>query len=252
MWQCWSECLRKAMTQMPVQSPLHQVVRVAPAVVAMILLACGGKSSSPSPDVGAPGLAAAADPGDAGLPTKPLDGGTGTKDDSGLGTKDDSGVGTKDDGGLGTKDDSGLGTEDAGPGAEGAGPGTEDAGNPASPDAGGNSACFACAEDKCGILTNACLGSPACVEESQCNLACLGGTSGGTPGEMPGGGPFGFRGLECFESCAKDALASQHLLAAVTCAYTLCPRECLPCAGGGGGPQSGVCTGVVGRAGSHF
>ncbi len=113
------------------------------------------------------------------------------------------------------------------------------------PDAGGVDPCFACAEDRCGTLTSACLGSPACVEESQCNLTCLGNSVG-----VAGEGAWGFRGLECFESCAKDAQASQHMLAAVTCAFTLCPKECLPPSGGGGGGLGGFCGGLSCRAGS--
>jgi hypothetical protein len=222
---------------MPSRYPLRRVLCVAPALVAVILVACGGRGSL---DPGVEALAPAIDESDAGLPTKPLDAGLGTKDDSGLGTKDDSGLGTKDDSGVGTKDDSGLGTEDAGTGtddagptndsgpgtndsgADDSGPGTNDSGTSDSgpgtndsgtsgTDAGGTDACFACAEQKCGKQTNACISSPACVKEGECDLACLG---------------HGLNPL-CFESCTKNRVANQELLSAVSCAFTFCPKECL-------------------------
>jgi hypothetical protein len=257
---------------MPAHYPLRHVLCVGPALVAVLLVACGRTPLEPDVE--------ALDVSDSGgLPTKPLDAGQGTKgdDDSGLGTKDDAGVGIKDSG-LGTKDDSGLGTEDsgsgtedsgpvtedAGPGTEDSGPGTEDAspgpqdagpgsqdsgsGTPdsgpgtvdsgrggedsgtGSPDAGsGIVACFACAEQQCGTRVNACVGSPACVAEGECDLGCLTGS---------GKGAIGVLNPRCFQSCTKDLLANQELLSAVSCAFSACPKECVsaldPFLGGAG------------------
>jgi hypothetical protein len=231
---------------MPSRYPLRTVLSLTPALVAVVLVACGGRGDLDSSIEVAP----AVEESDAGLGTKPLDSGVGTKDDSGLGAKD-SGLGTKDSG-LGTGDDSGFemdtgtttedagtGTEDAGTGTEDSGTGTEDsgttedagtgtndsgtgtidsgtgthdAGMPA-PDAGGTDVCFACAEQKCAKQTNACLGSPACVEEGECDLACL--QSG-----------HGVNAL-CLESCTKNRVANQELLSAISCAFTLCPKQCV-------------------------
>jgi hypothetical protein len=248
---------------MPTHYPLRQVLSVAPALVAVILVACGRSPLDASVDlVDTPDAASAGDDS-GGLPTKPTDdGGLETKD-AGLGTKD-AGLGTKDSG-LGTEDaetedaetqdaaaqdaetpdtgpgmtgdagsppldagtgsDSGMGTTDGGPGTVDSGTGTTDGGpvsedsgtseggtqDAGAPDAGGVLGCFACAEERCGKQVNACLGSSACVEEGTCDLACL-------------GAPFN---PLCFGSCAKNQRANQELLSAVSCAFTLCPQQCL-------------------------
>ncbi len=191
------------------QSPIHRAPGAVSALVGVILLACGCSSSAgpQSQAVGPADEALAADSG--GLPTK---------DDGGVDTKDDSGLGTKDDGGLGTKDDAGLGTNDAGTGTPDAGAGTADAGMPGLPDAGGGiSECFACAEQRgCMVQVNACVHSPACVEEGSCDLMCL-----------ESAGPFGAVNSHCVQSCSTDWHATQDLLAAVTCGFRVCPLECL-------------------------
>jgi hypothetical protein len=149
---------------------------------------------------------------DGGLPTKGDDAGVGTKDDSGLGTKDDSGLGTKDDSGLGTNDDGGTGMtgEDSGTTTEDSGSGTVDAGMPG----GGMGACFACAEQRgCKLQVNACVASPACAEEGTCDQACF--------------GSFGVVNPHCIQSCTTNLRATEDLLAAVTCGFRVCPRECL-------------------------
>ncbi len=206
-------------------------------MLALILAACASTS---------PGAQVEADDTDGGLPTKPLDGGLETKDsglgtkDSGLGTKD-SGLGTKDSG-LGTKDsglgidEAGAGTDDGGPATEDSGMETEDSGTGTSdsgtragdsgtgttdagmspPDAGAIGECFACAEQRCGNLTTACVSSPACFQEGECDLACL-----ASPG------PFHFLVPLCFRLCTRDVRANQELIAAATCAFSLCPKECI-------------------------
>jgi len=221
--------------------PWRSVLCAAPALVALILVACG--RSPLDSDVEALDTADAGTGVDdsGGLPTKPVDAGLGTKD-AGLGTKDaglgikDAGLGTADaepgdDGGSGTEDAavggdaSGPGTDASGPGTEDGGPGTEDAGMPGSPDAGGVLGCFACAEERCAPLVNACFSSPACVEEGACDLACLDSPpSHGLPG-------FGGPTPRCFASCSKDVKAGQELLVAVSCAFAACPKECLGAAG---------------------
>jgi hypothetical protein len=260
----------KGKIPMPVHYPLRHLLCVGPAVVAVLLVACGRSPLDAN-------VVALDVPDSGGLPTKPVDdSGLGTKgDDSGLGTKDDdSGLGAKDagegikDSGLGTNDDSGLGAEDsgpvpgdagpapqdagpapqdagpgdAGPGTPDAGPGTPDSGTGAAdagsgedsgtgtPDAGGGIfACFSCAEQRCGKRVNSCVGSPACVAEGECDLACLTGS---------GKGAFGGLNAQCLQSCTKDLLANQELLSAVSCAFTFCPTECVsaldPFLGGSG------------------
>jgi hypothetical protein len=247
---------------MPTHHPLRQVLFLAPALVAVVLVACGRSPLDASDDlVDTPDASAGDDSG--GLPTKPIDGGVDTKDaglgtkDAGLGTKD-SGLGTQDaetedaetldaetldaetpdsgpgmgdagappldagpgsDSGSGTIDsgsgtiDSGPGTGDGGPGSQDSGPGTSEGGteDAGAPDAGGVLGCFACAEERCAKPVNACLGSSACVEEGTCDLACL-------------GAPFN---PLCFESCAKNQRATQELLSAVSCAFSVCPQQCL-------------------------
>jgi hypothetical protein len=248
---------------MPAHYPLRHVLCVGPALVAVLLVACGRTPLEPDVE--------ALDVSDSGgLPTKPLDAGQGTKnDDSGLGTKDagvgikDSGLGTKDDSGLDTEDsgsamdDAGPGTEDSGPGPQDAGPGPQDAGpgsqdsgagtpdsgpgtvdsgpggedsGTGSPDGGsGIVTCFACAEQRCGTRVNSCADSPACVAEGECDLGCLAGS---------GKGAIGALNPHCFQSCTKDLLANQELLSAVSCAFTACPKECVsaldPFLGGAG------------------
>jgi hypothetical protein len=232
----------------PTRYPLRQL-HIVP-VLAVLLVACGRSTLQDATDT--------LQVSDSGLPTKD-DAGLGTKDDAGLGTKDDAGLGTKDDAGIGAMDssvgaedasvqDAGSGTEDSGPGGQDSGPGSqdsgaqdsgsgsqdsgtgsqdagpEDAGMPG-PDAGGILGCFVCAEQRCAPRVNACLSSPACVEEGTCDLDCLAGSGSGSGG------------LGCFQSCVKDRQATQRLLAAVRCAFTLCPTECFgaltsPAAGG--------------------
>jgi hypothetical protein len=249
---------------MPTHYPLHplrHVLCAGPALVAVLLVACGRTPLDS-------GVVALDVSDSGGLPTKPGDSGLGTKDDdSGLGTKDagegfkDSGLGTKDDSGLGTQDsgpgtedaaptDAGPGTEDGGPGTPDSGPGTQDAGpgtpdsgpgtvdsgpgtqdsGAGTPDAGGGIvSCFACAEQRCGTRVNSCIASPKCVAEGECDLACL---------DTSGAGTNGLLNPRCFQSCTKDLLANQELLAAVSCAFTFCPKECVsaldPFLGGGG------------------
>jgi hypothetical protein len=224
----------------PTRYPFRQL-RIGPTLVALVLVACGRSTLQDANDT--------LQVSDSGLPTKD-DAGLGTKDDSGLGTKDGSGLGTKDDAGLGVMDsgpgaedattqDAGPGTEDAGPGGQDSGSGLQDSGSGSQdsgpgdsgpgdsgpgdsgpedagmpgPDAGGIVGCFVCAEQRCAPRVNACLSSPACVEEGTCDLDCLAGSGGG--------------GLNCFQSCAKDPRTTQRLLAAVRCAFTMCPTECL-------------------------
>ncbi len=205
---------------------------LVPGLVAAMLFAWGCSAPGPQSEaVDGPDAASAEDSG--GLPTKGDDSGLGTKgDDGGLGTKgDDGGLGTKgDDGGLGTQgDDGGLATMGD------AGTGTEDAGMPGAPDAGEMDACFACAEKRCGLQVNACLQSPACVEEGNCDLTCLTGAAG----------PFGAPNPHCIQSCTKDPRATGELLAAVECGFSVCPRECLrpliSCGGDAGAPHEVGC-----------
>ena len=237
------------MQPMSTQYPMRSVCSLVPGLFAAMLFAYGCSGAGPGPGSEAvDGPNAASTGASEGLPTKGDDSGLGTKgDDSGLGTKgDDSGLGTKgDDGGLGTNgDDGGLGTkgDDGGAGTEDAGTGTEDAGMPGSPDAGGMDACFACAEKRCGLQVNACLQSPACVEEGDCDLTCLSGTTG----------PFGAPNPHCVQSCNKNPRATGELLAAVTCGFSVCPLECLrpliSCGGDGGPPGEVGCP--IGRTGA--
>ena len=247
----------KGKNAVPTRYPLRQL-RLRPVFIAVLLVACGRSTLQIESDSQLSS--------DSGLPIK---------DDAGLGTKDDSGLGTKDDAGLGTKDDAGIGaidsspgtedasTQDAGPGSEDSGadaqdsgadaqdsgpdaqdsgmlpedagagdsgPGPQDAGVPG-PDAGGILGCFVCAEQRCAPRVNACVSSPACVAEGTCDLDCLLGS---------GTGLGGVSSLSCFQSCVKDQQATRRLLAAVSCAFTMCPNECLgaltPPAGGAGSP----------------
>ena len=210
---------------------MRTVLSVAPALVALILVACAPVSVAPEAET-------LADT-DGGLPTKPLDGGQEAKD-SGLGVKD-AGLGDKD-GGLGTDDDAGTVVDDSGTVTTDAGTGTDDAGMPGLPDAGESDRCLACAEEKCGLLATACVGSPVCLEEGKCDLVCLEGSGEHfTSAEIAGRDMGGLRALNphCFASCSKDPHAGQALALAVTCAVALCPKDCLNplsmCGGRGGG-----------------
>ena len=159
---------------MPSRYMRRTILCVAPALAAGVLAACGGRGpldtdiesydSADAAGLTTPGDDEIEPGGDSGTrPTKPLDGGADSKE----------------------------------------------AGTPGSPgrrvcrafqacraDAGGIVGCFACAEDSCGTQVNACVGSPACVEEGTCDLMCLGGgTTGGgladggtTGGGLAGGG----------------------------------------------------------------
>lgn len=195
---------------------MRTVLSLAPALVALTLVACAPVSVAPE-------VESLADT-DGGLPTKGDDGGLDTKD-SGLDTKD-SGLGDKD-GGLGT-DDAGSEPDDAGTGTGDAGTGADDAGMMGFPDAGESDRCLECAEARCGILASACLGSSACLDEGKCDLLCLEGThvtsqqiAGRDMGQLSALNPH------CFQSCSKDPHAAQALSVAVTCAVALCPKECL-------------------------
>jgi predicted small lipoprotein YifL len=227
---------------------LHRTILhcVAPALVAGVLAACGGRGpldtdieSYDSPD--AAGLTRPGDDeietgGDSGTtPTRPLDAGPGSKEGGAPGSPGSPGS-------PGTPGSPGL------PGLLGL-----------SPDAGGIVGCFACAEDSCGTQVNACVGSSACVEEGTCDLMCLGGgTTGGglaggglAGGGMAGGGMAGLGGLnlQCFQSCTKDQMASQELLAALTCTFGSCGSQCLSALGGAGGGLGGLGGGGLGGLG---
>ena len=67
-------------------------------------------------------------------------------------------------------------------------PGLAGPSRPVGADAGGIVGCFACAEDKCGTQVNACVGSPACVEEGICDLTRA-SAAPGPPGRRRHGGP---------------------------------------------------------------
>jgi hypothetical protein len=242
--QCWWSVYDRP-NPVPTRYPLRHL-GLRPVLLAVILVACGRSTLQLESDGQTSSDSGLPTNDDAGLGTND-DAGLGTKDDAGLGTKEDSGLGTKEDGGLGTKDDAGIGakdsgagtedasTEDAGPGSADSGPdaqdsgpvpgdsgtgdsgpGPQDAGVPG-PDAGGILGCFACAEQRCAPTVNACLSSPACVDEGTCDLDCLVGSGKGAGGVSP---------LSCFQSCVKDQQATQRLFAAVSCAFTMCPKEC--------------------------
>ncbi len=231
---------------MPAQYPLRLLLRVAPALVAVSLVACG--RSPLGPEVEALDTPDATGDDSGGLPTKSLDAGLEMKD-TGLETKD-AGLGTKE-AGVETKD-SGLETEDAGPGTvdaetgtdaatrtldagtgtvdAGADSGAEDAGTSpvdagmAAADGGALVECFVCAEQMCEKAVSTCASSRACVEEGNCELACLGDSAGGATGRGFGG--FGGLNLRCFDSCVRNPRASRELFEAMTCAFALCPTEC--------------------------
>lgn len=212
--------------------PSH--VRFAvPALVALTLVACARSSlQTDGQALAVPDDASSGDT-DGGLPTKPMDAGVGTKDDdSGLGTKDaglptkDSGLGTQDSGSAGDDsgstgdDDSGSVAEDSGVGANDGGSGGDSGGMTGTPDAGGGvDPCMACAEQRCPIQTNLCLGAPACVAQGECDSACLSAPARGF-------GAFAAQN-RCFQSCAKNLQANIELTVAVSCALTLCPQECV-------------------------
>jgi hypothetical protein len=205
----------------------------APALVALVLVACGRSAIEPEEAALAVSDDAGIEMEDSGLGTKPLDAGVGTKD-AGVGTKDaglptkDSGLGTADSGAAGDddsgsagddsgvgSDDAATGTNDAGTGMNDAATGTNDAGTGMN-DAGPPNSCFACAEQKCAVQTNLCLSSPACVTEGTCDLACL------SAGKSP------LATNRCISSCTKNLQANLELISAVSCGLTLCPKECLP------------------------
>jgi hypothetical protein len=202
--------------------PVHLVPCRAVALASVMLFACGCIAPASTEVVDAVDLDASA--GDGGLPTKgDKDAGIGEKE-GGLGMKDAS-LGTDDSGSA--ADDGGMATDDSGMGIRDAGPGPEDAGMQS--DAGGMNECFACAEKKCAVEVNACLRSPACVEEGNCHLMCLGASAG----------PLGVPDPRCVQACTKNLQATQELLAAVTCGFTVCPVQCLrpltSCGGDAGG-----------------
>jgi hypothetical protein len=222
----------KGKVRMATRSPGH--VRFAvPALVALIVVACGRSAIEPDEAALAVSDDAGVDMEDSGLGTKPLDGGVGTKD-AGEGTKDaglptkDSGLETRDSGPAGDDDsgsagdDSGVGNDaaagssDAGTAPGDAGTGPSDAGMTGSPDAGPADSCFACAEQRCAAQTNLCLSSPACVTEGNCDLACL------SAGKNP------LASSRCISSCTKNLQANLELISAVGCGLTLCPKECFP------------------------
>jgi hypothetical protein len=225
LWQCWYECLRKGNDQMASEhTRVRQVPCGAVALVGVMLFACGCTAPT-SPEV-ADAVDVDASTDDGGLPTKgDKDAGVGDKE-GGLGMKD-AGLGTEDSGSAG--DDGGTTIEDAGTGIHDAGTGPEDAGMPGQPDAGEMNECFACAEKKCAVEVNACLRSPACVEEGNCDLMCLGASAG----------PLAVPDPRCVQACTKNLQATQELLAAVTCGFTVCPVQCLrplaSCGGDAGG-----------------
>lgn len=221
---------------MPSRYMRRTILCVAPALAAGVLAACGGRGpldtdiesydSADAAGLTTPGDDEIEPGGDSGTrPTKPLDGGADSKE-----------AGTP-----GSPGSPGL------PGLPGL-----------SADAGGIVGCFACAEDSCGTQVNACVGSPACVEEGTCDLMCLGGgttggglADGGTTGGglagggLAGGGLAGLGGLNlsCFQSCTKDQQASQELLTAVTCTFGSCGTQCLSALGGAGGGLGGLAGG---------
>jgi hypothetical protein len=212
------------------RSMLH-VTCVAPVSLAVSMLVAGGCSPA-APASASPDSVTADAVDDSGAKGE-KDAGVDMKDDGGLDMKD-GGLGTRDDAGVG--DDGGVASEDGGSGAVDAGhmgavdAGPADAGMASGPDAGGNmNACLACAEARCTLPVNACLHSAACVDEGDCDLKCFDEAGGHFPGANS----------RCIEACTKDALATQQLLAALTCGFWVCPVECLvPLVSCGGTPSA--------------
>jgi hypothetical protein len=190
-------------------SPMRHIPCVAPAAVALMVFACGCSAAVPDDVV----AAAADEDAEAGLPTKgDKDAGLGEKE-GGLGEKE-GGLGEKD-GGVGPGDDASTGSDDAGLGRIDAGS-VVDAGMPPPEDGGGLNACLACAEKRCGPIVNACVASPSCVEEGDCDSTCL-RTAGNSL----------VTDARCVAACAAEHPATAQLLAAVTCGFEVCPVECL-------------------------
>jgi hypothetical protein len=181
---------------------------VASGLVALLFASGCVAPTASTADVSADVTDAAVD--DAGLPTK------GDKD-AGVGDKD-AGVGDKDSG-LGEKD-TGVGTDDAGSGGDDAGSGmTSDSGmtGGGGMDAGGEmNACFACAQQRCSVQVSACEHTSGCAQEGECDLMCF----------QAAGGHF-LSTSKCIEACTKDPVATAVLLQAATCAFLVCPKECL-------------------------
>lgn len=228
---------------MPSRFPFRPALCVAPGLVTVALVACGGRGPLDT-DIAAYDAVDAAgiaipDPGEV----------TGPKADAGAKPADAGMAGT---------DAKASGP----PGLQGF-PGLSE-------DAGGIAGCFACAEDKCGTQVNACSGSPACVTEGTCGLGCLTGLAGGTAagGAMAGGGlaggglagggttaggglaggglagggtaAGGGLNLQCLMACDTDTQANTELFAALECAFTSCSSECLGGLGGMGGALGGL------------
>ncbi len=216
------------------------VLCVAPGVVTVVLVACGGRGPLDTD------IAAYDAPDAAGLTV--LGPGEGTEPKAEAGAKPmDAGASTKD------------AKAPTGPGIPGL-----------SEDAGGIAGCFACAEDKCGTQVNACASSPACVAEGTCGLGCVTGLTGGTAaggilaggtlaggtlaggtvaggtlagGGTAGGGTTGAAGglnLQCLMACDTDTQANAALFAALECTFTSCSSECLGALGGAGGGLGGL------------
>jgi hypothetical protein len=208
--------------------PLHPTLSAAPGLVAVVLVACGGRGpldtdieTYDAPD--AAGL----------LARRAGDDGAGPARDSGAGP-----TGLKD---AGKESDGGDARAPGGPSLLAGFPGLSE-------DAGGILGCFACAEGKCGAQVNACVGVPACITEGTCGLGCLLGIgvatdAGGIPaaGGAMGGGVAGLGNvnLPCLQACDTNVQANADLFAALECTFTSCSSECLsaltPLGGGPGG-----------------
>src|SRR6185312_16071534 len=177
----------------------------------VMLAVCG--CSAPGPDA-----SVAADDGDdggvVGIPPRDADGGVGAKDsgvdpkEGGIGAKD-SGIGADDDSGIGAGDDGGVAAHDAGP--------ADDGGTTVPPDAGGGmDECFTCAAHRCGPLVGACLANTSCVDEAECDRGCLRASGQGLIADA-----------QCVAACSAAHRATTVLLPAATCAFAVCPVQCL-------------------------
>jgi hypothetical protein len=231
---------------MPSRFPFRPVLCVAPGLVTVVLVACGGRGPLDT-DIAAYDAADAA-----GIANLGPGEGTGPKADAGAKPAD---------AGMSAKDAKAPGT----PGLQGF-PGLSE-------DAGGIAGCFACAEDKCGTQVSACSGSPACVEEGTCGLGCLTGLAGGTAaggelaggalagggtaggglaggglagGGTAGGAAAGGLNLQCLMACDTNTQANTDLFAALECTFTACSSECLGALGGMGGALGGLGGGLAG------
>ncbi len=230
------------------RSLFRPVLSVAPGVVTLVLVACGGRGPLDTD------IAAYDAPDAAGIANLGPGEGTGPKADAGAKPAD---------AGMSAKDAKAPGT----PGIPGF-PGLSE-------DAGGILGCFACAEDKCGTQVNACVSAPACVTEGTCGLGCVTGLTGGTAaggelagGALAGGGTAGGLGggtlagggtagggtmgaggglnLQCLMACDTDTQANADLFAALECTFTACSSECLGALGGMGGALGGLGGGLAG------